>query len=127
MSQSLNDSKPLYLQIKDKIADQIITGQLKEHNQIPSTTQMVQFYKLNHITVSKGINILVDDGILYKKRGVGIFVAPGAKKKLSEQGKEIFADRYVLPMLREADKLGLSDGELLRILRKIKGDNFGES
>lgn len=70
MSPSFDDKKPIFLQIKELIEDQIVNDQLKEHEQIPSTTQLVQFYKINHLTIAKGINLLVDAGILYKKRGL---------------------------------------------------------
>ena len=122
-----NENKPIFLQIKEKIEEQIVIGQLKEHDQIPSTTQMVHFYKINHITALKGINLLVDEGILYKKRGMGMFVAEGAKEKLLKNSREVFADNYVLPMLKEANKLGLSDSDLAGIIKKIKEDSFDES
>lgn len=112
MSPSIDDKKPIFLQIKELIEDQIVNDQLKEHEQIPSTTQLVQFYKINHLTIAKGINLLVDAGILYKKRGVGMFVAEQAKEMLLTQRKERFLDEYVLPMMREAAKLGIAEGEM---------------
>ncbi len=108
------------MQIKEKIEDQIFKGQLQEHEQIPSTTQMVHFYKVNHITISKGINLLVDEGIIYKKRGVGMFVAEGAKEQLVEQRKGLFESQYVLPLIEEAEKLDLTEAEINRIIRKVK-------
>ncbi|MCK0471054.1 GntR family transcriptional regulator [Halalkalibacter sp. APA_J-10(15)] len=119
MSQ-FHDKKPIFLQIKEKIEDQIFKGQLQEHEQIPSTTQMVHFYKVNHITISKGINLLVDEGIIYKKRGVGMFVAEGAKEQLVEQRKGLFESQYVLPMIEEAEKLDLTEAEINRMIRKVK-------
>ncbi|GAE30484.1 GntR family transcriptional regulator [Alkalihalobacillus hemicellulosilyticus] len=119
MSQ-FHDKKPIFLQIKEKIEDQIFKGQLQEHEQIPSTTQMVHFYKVNHITISKGINLLVDEGIIYKKRGVGMFVAEGAKEQLVEQRKGLFESQYVLPLIEEAEKLDLTEAEINRIIRKVK-------
>ncbi|VDG96578.1 Uncharacterized HTH-type transcriptional regulator yurK [Lysinibacillus sphaericus] len=121
MSKSLDDKKPIFIQIKEVIEDQVINDQLKEHDQIPSTNQLVQFYKVNHITVSKGINLLVEEEVIYKKRGVGMFVAEGAKEKLLLQRREGFADEFVLPMLKEAKKLRLSDGEIVRIIDRLKG------
>ncbi len=109
------------MQIKEKIADQIVNDQLKEHDQIPSTNQLVHFYKVNHITVSKGITLLVDEGIIYKKRGVGMFVAEGAKEKLFQQRKEAFAGEFVLPMIQEADKLNLSEKDITALIKEIKG------
>lgn len=120
MSNLLNENKPIYLQIKEKIEDQIVNNQLKEHDQIPSTMQMVQFYKVNHITVAKGINLLVDEELVYKKRGVGMFVAEGAREKLLQSRKKIFKDSYVLPMIQEAEKLGLTDEDITDIIKKLR-------
>lgn len=116
-----DDKKPIFLQIKDRIEDQIVNDQLKEQDQVPSTTQLVNFYKINHVTVAKGMNLLVDAGIIYKKRGVGMFVADGAKEKLVEQRKEAFVDEYVVPMLQEAEKLGITERELTAFMKKVKG------
>ncbi len=121
LSKSLDDKKPIFIQIKEVIEDQIINDQLQEHEQIPSTNQLVQFYKVNHITVAKGINLLVEEGIIYKKRGVGMFVAEGAKDKLVQQRREGFAEEFVLPMLKEAKKLRLSDHDVVKIIEKLKG------
>ncbi|WP_117170114.1 GntR family transcriptional regulator [Paraliobacillus sediminis] len=121
MSKSLDDKKPIFIQIKEVIEDQIINDQLKAHDQIPSTNQLVQFYKVNHITVSKGINLLVEEEIIYKKRGVGMFVAEGAKDKLVLQRRDGFAEEFVLPMLKEARKLQLPDNEIVKIMEKLKG------
>ncbi|TFE00576.1 GntR family transcriptional regulator [Jeotgalibacillus salarius] len=121
MSHSLNDSKPIFMQIKDRVEDQIVNDQLKANDQIPSTTQLVSFYKINHLTVAKGINLLVDAGVIYKKRGVGMFVAEGAKEMLIEQRKKGFVDQYMLPMLQEAEKLGISQDELTKIMKQMKG------
>lgn len=108
------------MQIRDKIEDQIVNGQLKEHDQIPSTNQLVQFYKINHITVSKGIQLLEDSGIVYKKRGVGVFVAEGAKEKLLKQRQSSFAEQYVYPMLMEAGKLGISNEDIFEMIKHAK-------
>lgn len=121
MKTPFEDNKPIFLQIKDRIEDQIVNNQLKEHDQIPSTTQLVHFYKINHLTIAKGISLLVDAGIIYKKRGVGMFVAEGAKEKLLEQRKELFVDQYVLPMLQEANKLGITENEITNLMKQIKG------
>ncbi|SEO41832.1 DNA-binding transcriptional regulator YhcF, GntR family [Amphibacillus marinus] len=120
MNTTFSDDKPLFLQIKQRIEDQIVNGQLTAHDQIPSTTKMVQFYTINHITISKGVNLLVDEGILYKKRGVGMFVAEGAKQQLLKVRQDSFAANYLLPMLKEAKKLGLSDEELTKMFIKIR-------
>ncbi|QGH36894.1 GntR family transcriptional regulator [Gracilibacillus salitolerans] len=114
------------MQIKEKIEDQIVNEQLMENEQIPSTTKMVQFYKVNHITISKGTNLLMDEGIIYKKRGVGMFVAPGAKEKLIEKRQHKFVDDYIMPMLQEAKKLGLSEQYIMNLIQKGKGSGSHE-
>ncbi|ANY76474.1 GntR family transcriptional regulator [Paenibacillus ihbetae] len=121
------DNKPLFLQIKEKIEDQIVNDQLLEGEQIPSTTQLSSFYKINHITVLKGINLLVESGLIFKKRGVGMFVAEGAKEQLLRTRKNAFADDYVMPMVQEADKLGLSTEELFEIITQVKERDAHES
>lgn len=121
------DNKPLFIQIKEKIEDQIVNDLLLEGEQVPSTTQLSQFYKINHITVLKGINLLVDSGLIYKKRGVGMFVAEGAKEMLLQTRKSAFAEHYVMPMVQEADKLGLSMDELFQIITQLKGSDLHES
>lgn len=121
MTISFDSNKPIFIQIREKIEDQIVNDQLKEEEQAPSTNQLVSFYKINHATVTKGVNQLVDEGILYKKRGIGMFVAPGAKQKLLEKRKDVFADDYVYPLVQEAVKLGITDTEVLEMIKKIKG------
>lgn len=120
MAQIFDDNKPIFIQIKEKIADQIVKKQYLENEQIPSTTQMVQFYKVNHITITKGINLLVDEGILYKKRGIGTFVEKDARQILLKERQDLFAIRYVLPMIQEANKLSLTDEEVNKIIKQVK-------
>jgi len=118
LGKSFDDNSPLFLQIKERIEDQIINGALNEDEQVPSTTQIVQFYKINHITVSKGVNLLVDEGIVYKKRGVGMFINKGAKKMLIEKRKQNFLTHYMKPMLTEAKKLGIDLQALIEMIEK---------
>lgn len=121
MSQYFDDKKPIFIQVKERIEDQIVNDQLKEQEQIPSTTQLVNFYKINHLTIAKGINLLVDAGVIYKKRGVGMFVAEGAKEKLLAERKERFVDEFLLPMLQEADKLGIQESDITSLMNQLKG------
>lgn len=123
LGKSFDDNSPLFLQIKERIEDQIINGALLTDEQVPSTTQIVQFYKINHITVSKGVNLLVEEGILYKKRGVGIFVSKGAKMMLVEKRRENFVKQYLKPMLIEAKKLGIDIEKLIELMKQEDGNN----
>lgn len=116
-----DSTKPLFVQIRELIEDQIVNDQLKEGDQAPSTNQLVNFYKINHATVSKGITQLVDEGILFKKRGIGMFVAEGAKKTLVKQRKKAFVDNYVTGLIQEAEKLGITEDEIIELIKSTKG------
>src|SRR5690625_7928038 len=102
MGNSFDQDKPIYLQVREIIEDQIINHQLKEDEKAPSTNQLVNFYKINHATVSKGVNQLVEEGILYKKRGSGMFVAVDARKKLVQKRKESFLEDYEEKLVQSA-------------------------
>lgn len=121
MNNSFNNDKPIFLQIREIIEDQIVNGLLLEEEQAPSTNQLVNFYKINHATVAKGINQLVEEGILYKKRGIGMFVSEGAKNKLMKKRRRAFSDEYVLPLVQEASKLGIETNEIIDLINQIKG------
>lgn len=121
MNNSFNNDKPIFIQIREIIEDQIVNGLLAEEEQAPSTNQLVNFYKINHATVAKGINQLVDEGILYKKRGIGMFVSKGAKDKLRDKRRKAFSDEYVVPLVQEASKLGISSDEIINLINQVKG------
>ncbi|MDD2497875.1 MAG: GntR family transcriptional regulator [Desulfitobacteriaceae bacterium] len=116
-------NKPIFVQVREFIEDQIVNNQLMEGDQAPSTNQLVSFYKINHATVTKGVNQLVEEGILYKKRGLGMFVAEGAKNKLIEKRRSAFTDEYVVPLVQEATKIGISLNEILILIKKAKGSD----
>lgn len=121
MKRNFNADQPIYIQIRERIEDQIIKKQLLEHDQAPSTNQLVNFYKINHATVSKGINQLVEDGILYKKRGIGMFVAAGAREKLLEKRRKSFIEDYIVTLVQEADKLDITVEDILAYIKDVKG------
>ena len=116
MSNLLNEKKPIYEQIRDWLADQIIDETLVEDDKVPSTNEIVTFFKVNHITVSKGVTELVEEGVLYKKRGVGMFVAEGARSKLLETRRDGFVEEYLKPMLEEARKLDLTEADIQKMI-----------
>lgn len=121
MNKFFDQDKPIYIQVREKIEDQIINYQLKEGEQAPSTNQLVNFYKINHATVSKGVNQLVDEGILYKKRGIGMFVAEGAREKLIQKRKRTFIEDYIVNLVQEAEKLGITEKEIVSYIKQVKG------
>ena len=123
MKFSLDDSKPIFMQIAESIEDDIIEGKLREGDQVPSTNQFASFYQINPATAAKGINLLVEEGILYKKRGIGMFVAPGAQAKLFQKRKQQFYDKYILEMLREAEKIQISREEIIAMIENGSLDN----
>lgn len=119
----LNEDKPIYIQVREYIEDQIINKQLLEGDQAPSTNQLVNFYKINHATVSKGINQLVEEEILFKKRGIGMFVAEGARARLLEKRREGFMEEYIVSLVQEAEKLEITDDEIFTFIKQVKGRN----
>ncbi|WP_078382068.1 GntR family transcriptional regulator [Sutcliffiella halmapala] len=126
MKKTFDQDKPIYLQVREKIEDQIINNQLNEGEQAPSTNQLVSYFKINHVTVAKGINQLVEEGILFKKRGIGMFVAAGAKEKLVQKRKESFIEEYVIKLVHEADKLAITEEEIIGFIKTVKGREIDE-
>lgn len=113
----IDDSKPLFLQISEMIEDSIVDGSLAEGAQAPSTNEIATFSRINPATAGKGVNMLVDKGILIKRRGVGMFVAEGARHTLLTERRDAFAARYVDPLLIEASKLGLTPHDLAQLIQ----------
>lgn len=98
---------PIFLQLSQGLEDEILSGVYREGEQIPSITELVASYKINPATALKGINLLVDAGIVYKKRGIGMFVSQGALQLLKEKRQDEFFQQYVLPMVQEAKRLSI--------------------
>jgi GntR family transcriptional regulator len=113
----IDEGRALFLQIAESVEDSIIDGSLPEEGQAPSTNELAAFYRINPATAGKGVNMLVDKGVLYKRRGIGMFVAPGARDLLLAERRTAFADRFVEPLLVEARKLGLGPDDLASLIR----------
>ena len=113
----IEEGRALFLQIAESVEDSIVDGSLSEETQAPSTNELAAFYRINPATAAKGIAMLVDKGVLYKRRGIGMFVAPGARERLLAERRSAFADRYVDPLLVEARKLGLGAEDLAQLIR----------
>ena len=118
MNEHLTEQKSIYLQIGEMIETDILRGILLEEEQAPSTNELAKLYTINPATAAKGINLLVAEHILYKKRGIGMFVAAGAAERVRERRKTAFLDGYIRPLVREARSLGLTGAELTELLRK---------
>ena len=114
----MDDSRPIFQQIAEQIENDIISGALPEETQVPSTNEFAAFHRINPATAGKGVNLLVDAGILYKKRGIGMFVAPGARARLVAERRDQFRTQYVEPLLLEAGKLGISAAQLAEMIQK---------
>ncbi|GAA4641474.1 GntR family transcriptional regulator [Gordonia humi] len=112
----IDDGRPLFHQIADTVSDSIIDGSLDEESRAPSTNELAAFYRINPATAAKGVNMLVDKGVLYKRRGVGMFVATGARDLLRRERQQAFADRFIEPLLSEADRLGLAPDDLVALI-----------
>lgn len=115
---NFDSDKPIYLQLAEAVEDDILKGIFEEESQIISTTEISVNFKINPATAGKGINLLVDEGILYKKRGVGMFVSPGAKGKILAKRKEKFYEGYIINLLNEASKLNISTEEIIKMLER---------
>lgn len=118
MDLKFETERPIYIQLADWLSDLIISGAIAEGEQIPSTTEISAEYKVNPATALKGINMLVDKGIIFKKRGLGMFVGSGAVDKLKAERQEDFQQTYVEKMCAEAKKLGISKAEIKEMIER---------
>ena len=115
---NFDGEKPIYLQNAEQIEDAILTEAFPEETQIPSTTEISATYRINPATALKGINRLVEEGMVYKKRGLGMFVSRGAKEKIMEKRKRDFYANFVVSLLEEAEKLGITRRELAAMIEE---------
>ncbi len=120
MKPNLDDSQPIFQQIADSIKNEIVDGHLNEGDQIPSTTELSQFYQINRATAQKGLNVLVDAGLVHKKRGIGMFVQKGAKKMLLVEREKGFYKQFVLPLLNEAKRIQLPEDAVIQMIKESK-------
>ncbi len=123
MKLTLDSDRPIYLQIKESIEEDILNGKLAPDEQIPSINQLVSFYNINPVTVLKGINLLVDEGTIYKKRGIGMYVSPGALEQLKKRFSQTFFHEHVEPLTQLAKPLGFTLSEIHEMIEQAwKGD-----
>ncbi len=113
-----DESTPIYLQIKCEIEKAIIYGSLEEEEAVPSIRIMAKQYRLNPQTVSNAISELLNEGILFKKRGIGMFVEKGAQKKLKAKTYEEFIEADLQKIVTKSRSLGISKKELLGLIEK---------
>ncbi len=110
------NEKPIFTQLAEAIEDDILKGIYPEETQIPSTTEVAVILKINPATINRGVNLLVDEGIIYKKRGVGMFVSTGGRAKILTRRRKAFFKDFLLPLLNEAKNLGLSRQDVVEML-----------
>lgn len=117
MNEILTQEKSIYLQIAEMIETDILRDILLEEERVPSTNELAKLYAINLATAAKGVNILVDEGVLYKKRGIGMFVSAGAKEAILSRRKNEFYDNYVKKLLEEAASIGLGKEEVIQLIQ----------
>lgn len=118
MQFNFNSTEPIYLQVADQIEEAIFTQTFAEGEQIPSTTEISKEFHINPATVLKGMNILVDAQLIEKRRGVGMFVIPGAQARIVEKRRDQFYTDYVKKLVSEAQKLHITQEELATLIER---------
>jgi GntR family transcriptional regulator len=122
----LDEGTPLFLQIGAQLADEISDGTLAEGERVPSSNEFAAYYRINPATAAKGINVLIDQGLLEKRRGIGMFVAAGARERLLAERRQRFAEQYIEPMLVEARRLGMDEADLVSMLQQSNHQSNGK-
>lgn len=118
MQWEFDGERPIFIQIGENIEDSILTGVFPEESRIPSITDYSVNLKINPATALKGINLLVDEGILYKKRGLGMFVATGAVEQLRQKRRDRFFDTFVRQLVAEARRLDLDEESIKQMIER---------
>lgn len=118
MKKQLDENKPIFQQIKEQLEDSIINGSVKLGERVPSTNEFAKYYQINPATAARGINELVNEEILVKRRGVGMFVTEDAKLILIEKRKQTFYENFMLPLKSEANKLHIKQEELVEMINR---------
>lgn len=114
----MDDGRPIFLQIAQQIENEVIEGTMPEGAQVPSINALAAFHRINPATALKGVSMLVDDGVLIKRRGIGMFVADGARAQLLAKRRDGFRKEYIRPLLAEANKLGINPVQLSDMIGK---------
>jgi DNA-binding transcriptional regulator YhcF (GntR family) len=118
MPANLTEERPIFIQVAEMLEDAILSGAYGEEEQVPSLTEISVAYKINPATALKGVNLVVVAGLLYKKRGMGMFVSQGARYILLDRRRERFYRDYVLPAVREGKRLGFCYEDLADMTKR---------
>ena len=116
MNYTFKDDSPIFLQLGKALEDDIFLGTYQEGTAIPSTTELSVALHINPATVLKAMNLLLDMGLIEKRRGIGMFVKDGAKERIKERRKMEFKDKFLAPMLEEAKRLGMDRKEIALLI-----------
>lgn len=121
-----DNDRPLFIQIAEQIEDAILNGAYPEDTQVPSTNELASFHRINPATAAKGLQMLVDKQTLYKRRGVGMFVSPGAPEAIRKERQAAFSTRYITPLIAEAHAIGLSGEELTKLVAEASATHAAQ-
>lgn len=119
MNYKFSNDRPIFLQLSEYIEADILSGVFAEESPLPSTTELSVELKLNPATTLKGVNILVDQGLVEKKRGIGMFVVKGAREKILKKQRNAFNEEYLLPLISVAKNLGIERDDLIKSIMEI--------
>ncbi|SEJ68517.1 GntR family transcriptional regulator [Demequina mangrovi] len=117
----MDDGRPIFQQIAEQLEDRILDGSMPEESQVPSINELAAFHRINPATALKGVNLLVDAGVLHKRRGIGMFVSAGARALLLASRRDEFRGAYVAPLVARATTLGIDPETLIDMIRKEAG------
>ncbi|MBP1326680.1 DNA-binding transcriptional regulator YhcF (GntR family) [Leucobacter exalbidus] len=118
-----DDTRPIFQQLADRLADEILRGVYREEEQVPSTNELAVQLRINPATAGKALTLLVERGVLYKKRGIGMFVAPNAPAIIETERQQAFSARYLVPLLAEARALGLSPSDIIELIENATSES----
>ncbi len=118
----LDDARPIFQQIAERLEDDILDESLAEEDQVPSTNELAAFHRINPGTAARGMSELVSDGTIYKRRGIGMFVSTGARDKLLTRRREDFVRAYVTPLIEQARRLEIDGDDLVAMIRRQAGE-----
>jgi len=119
MQDSWRDDQPIYRQLRERILGLILKGSIKEGEPVPSVRQVAADYQINHLTVAKAYQELVDAGLVEKRRGLGMFVLPGAREKAIASEHEKFVQQELPQVVQRAQQLGMKEAELVEKISQL--------
>ena len=113
-----DDGAPIFTQLADRLCTEIVSGTYPDGTQVPSINELAVFYRINPATANRAIALLVDRGVLIKRRGIGMFVADGAHQALIAERRQALVDKYVRPLVAEARALGIDGRDVIALIQK---------